>query len=107
MSEIGHIENIDALEVNKEEKLRKGEYKKRQREEHLQIEKIQDEIKNAELRARMDRVVQKVGKPTMPRSTKKRLTKEEVVVKVDMMKEIHTRYLGEDFAATVADQPTA
>jgi len=35
MSEIGHIENIDALEVNKEEKLRKGEYKKRQREEHL------------------------------------------------------------------------
>lgn len=103
---MGHIEVIDAVEVNKEEKLRKGEYKKRLREEVLQIGLVQDEIKNAELRARMDRVVQKVGKPMMARSTKKRLTKEEVVVKVDIMKEVHTRYLGEDYAATMADQPS-
>jgi hypothetical protein len=43
--------------VKDQEKLRKGEYKKRQREENLQAESMANMEKNAELKARMDRVV--------------------------------------------------
>ena len=52
--------------------------------------------KNAELKARMERVVQKVGKPTMQRSVKKRVTKEIKEVKVDEDRLDIIRYLGED-----------
>jgi uncharacterized protein (DUF4415 family) len=98
MREISHIEQLDPQEVSKEEKTCKADYKKRQREENLQIEREQNDKKNAELKARMDRVVSKVGKPTMPRSTKKRIKKELVEVKIDEDKLDYIRYLGEDFA---------
>ena len=57
LKEINHIDNLEPGEVIKEEKNRKGEYKKLQREEHIRIESEQNEKKNAELKARMDRVV--------------------------------------------------
>lgn len=98
MREIGHIENLDPLEVVREEKTCKAEYKKHQREDNLEIEREQNDRKNMELKARMDRVVSKVGKPTMPRSTKKRIKKEVVEVKIDEDKLDYIRYLGEDFA---------
>jgi uncharacterized protein (DUF4415 family) len=98
MREISHIEHLDAQEVSKEEKLAKAEYKKRQREENLQEEREANDRKNAELKARMDRVVSKVGKPMMPRSTKKRIKKEVVEIKIDEDKLDYIRYLGEDFA---------
>ena len=43
--------------VKDQEKLRKGEYKKRQREENLQAEMMANMQKNSELKERMDRVV--------------------------------------------------
>lgn len=98
MREINHIESLDPLEVVKEEKIAKAEYKKKQREENLQIEREQNDKKNAELKARMDRVVSKVGKPTMPRSTKVLIKKKVVEVKIDEDKLDYIRYLGEDFA---------
>jgi hypothetical protein len=48
------------------------------------------------MKARMDRVVQKVGKALMPRSTKKKIKKEVVVVKVDEDRLDFMRYLGDD-----------
>ena len=54
--------------------------------------------KNAELKARMDRVVQKVGKPLMARSTKKRIKKEVKEETVDEDRIDLIRYLGEDMA---------
>ena len=54
--------------------------------------------KNAELKARMDRVVQKVGKPLMPRSTKKRIKKEIKQEKIDEDRLDVIRYLGDDMA---------
>ena len=50
------------------------------------MQKLEEEesmAKNAEIKARMDRVAKKVGKAMMLRSTKKKLKKEVVVVKVD------------------------
>lgn len=46
----------------------------------------------------MDRVVEKVGKAMMPRSTKKKIKKEVVVVKIDEDRLDFMRYLGEDMA---------
>ncbi len=84
--------------MNKEEKHCKGEYKKKQREENIRIEQEQNEVQQANMKARMDRVVQKVGKALMPRSTKKKIKKEVVVVKVDEDRLDFMRYLGEDMA---------
>lgn len=98
MKEISHIELVDQGEVFKEEKARKAEYKTRQREEHVREEQKHNEMKNSELQARMARVVSKVGKPTMPRSVKKRITKEVVEVEIDEDKLDFMRYLGEDMA---------
>lgn len=98
LREIGHIENLDQAEVNREEKLRKAEFKKQQRDEMVRAEQEQNDRKNAELKARMDRVVSKIGKPTMPRSTKKRIKKEVVEVKIDEERLDQIRYLGEDFS---------
>jgi hypothetical protein len=83
LKEINHIDNLEPGEVIRGRENRKGEYKKLQREEHIRIESEQNEKKNAELKARMDRVVQKVGKPMMGRSVKKRIKKEVVEVKID------------------------
>lgn len=98
MQEISVIEGLDSAIVRDQEKQRKGEYKKRQREENLQAESIANMEKNAELKARMDRVVQKVGKPLMARSTKKRIKKEVKEEKVDEDRIDLIRYLGEDMA---------
>ena len=57
MLEIEHIEQIDAVEVQREEKIRKGEYKKKQLVERQVAELEQNDKKQAELKARMDRVV--------------------------------------------------
>jgi hypothetical protein len=57
MQELNVIEGLDQNIVKDQEKLRKGEYKKRQREENLQAEMMANMEKNAELKARMDRVV--------------------------------------------------
>ena len=96
MREIDHIESIDPAEVTKEEKAAKGRFKTNQREENNRIEKEQNERKNQEINARMDRVVQKSGKPTMPRSMKKKIKKEVVEVKIDDDRVDIVRYLGED-----------
>lgn len=55
--EIDHMESIDQAEVTKEEKFRKGEYKKKQREINFKEEEEANMKKNNELKARMDRVV--------------------------------------------------
>lgn len=68
------------------------------------MQKLEEEesmAKNAEIKARMDRVAKKVGKAMMPRSTKKKLKKEVVVVKVDEDRLDFQRYLGEDMAEMV------
>lgn len=64
----------------------------------MQAESQANMEKNAELKARMDRVVQKVGKPLMARSTKKRIKKEVKEEKVDEDRLDVIRYLGEDMA---------
>jgi len=96
MTEIGVIEDLDPVEVKDQEQKRKTEYKKRKREEYVKEEAAANMEKNAELKARMERVVQKVGKPTMQRSIKKRVTKEIKEVKVDEDRLDIIRYLGED-----------
>ncbi len=101
MLEIQHIEKEDLDVVNKEEKLCKGEYKKKQREDNVRIEQEQNDAKQADMKARMDRVVQKVGKAMMPRSTKKKIKKEVVVVKVDEDRLDFMRYLGDDMVELV------
>jgi hypothetical protein len=50
MKEISNIENLDENEVNKEEKNRKGIYKREQREKNQIREKEATDKKNAELR---------------------------------------------------------
>jgi len=98
MREISHIEQEDLDLVNKQEKERKGSYKKEQLKQKLIVEERDNMAKNLELKARMDRVVEKVGKAMMPRSTKKKIKKEVVVVKVDEDRLDFMRYLGEDMA---------
>lgn len=98
MREISHIEEEDLDVVNKQEKERKGVYKKLQLQQKQIVEERENMAKNAELKARMDRVVEKVGKAMMPRSTKKKIKKEVVVVKVDEDRLDFMRYLGEDMA---------
>lgn len=106
MVEIEQIENMDQAEVQREEKLCKGEYKKKQMAERLVAEREQNDRKNDELKARMERVVSKVGKPTMQRSTKKRVKKEVVEVKIDEDRLEYIRYLGEDFVQQLGDKAT-
>jgi hypothetical protein len=53
------MEHLDEAEVNKEEKTLKGDYKKKQRETTLKREKELNDKKNADLKARMDRVYEK------------------------------------------------
>jgi ATP-dependent Lon protease len=98
MREISHIEDQDLDVVNKQEKERKGVYKKVQLQQKQIVEERENMAKNAELKARMDRVVEKVGKAMMPRSTKKKIKKEVVVVKIDEDRLDFMRYLGEDMA---------
>lgn len=98
MREISHIEDEDLDVVNKQEKERKGVYKKVQLQQKQIVEERENMAKNAELKARMDRVVEKVGKAMMPRSTKKKIKKEVVVVKIDEDRLDFMRYLGEDMA---------
>lgn len=84
--------------VKTQEKERKGVYKKLQLQQKQIVEERENIAKNAELKARMDRVVEKVGKAMMPRSTKKKIKKEVVVVKIDEDRLDFMRYLGEDMA---------
>lgn len=51
--------------------------------------------KNDELRSRMDRVYEKVGRQIMPRSQKKSVKREVRVVQVDQDTLDRQRYLGE------------
>ena len=89
---------IDSKKVAYEEKERKDEYKKKVREENTKLAEEKAYAKNMELTKRMGRVVQKVGKPLMPRSMKKRIKKDVVEVKVDEDTIDYVRYLGEDMA---------
>ena len=98
MREISHIEDVDLEVVNKEERVRKGNYKKLQLQQKQIVEERENMAKNLELKARMDRVVEKVGKTMMPRSTKKKIKKEVVVVKIDEDRLDFMRYLGDDMA---------
>lgn len=51
--------------------------------------------KNKELKARMDRVYQKLGRTAMPRSMKKKVKREKTEVKVDDLTLEKLRYLGQ------------
>lgn len=95
MKEIKNIEDEDENEVNREEKALKGEYKRAQREKNALIKVEQTEKKNAELRLRMERVYQKVGRQSMPRSMKKKVKREKAVVKIDEHTLDRLRYLGQ------------
>lgn len=97
MVELAHIERLDQAEVLHEEKKCKADYKKKQMVDRLDAEREQNDRKKAELQARGKAVVSKVGKPTMPRSTKKGVKKEVVEFKIDEKRLEYIRYLGEDF----------
>lgn len=95
MEQIHFIERIDEAEVIREEKAAKQAYKREVRDQK-QIEK-QEQIdqKNAELKSRMKRVYEKVGRQAMPRSQKKSVKREVRVVKIDQETLDRQRYLGE------------
>ena len=95
MKEIHYIEELDESEVIREEKTLKGDYKKRQREENMNKEKEANEKKNKDLKERMKRVYEKLGRVAMPRSMKKKVKREKAEVKVDMDTLDQLRYLGE------------
>jgi hypothetical protein len=59
MKEIKHMEDIDEVEVNKEEKNLKTTWKNNQREANQMKEKAATLLKNEELRKRMERKYQK------------------------------------------------
>jgi hypothetical protein len=94
MKEIKHIEDIDEAEVNKQERELKGHWKKDQREKNQKKEKEMTDKKNAELRARMDRVYERVGRTAMPRSMKKKVKREKQEVVIDEHTLDKLRYLG-------------
>ncbi len=50
--------------------------------------------KNQELRLRMERVYEKVGRTAMPRSMKKRVKREKTEVKIDEHTQDRLKYLG-------------
>jgi hypothetical protein len=62
MREIDHIQQEDESEVNRQEKEIKSTWKKEQREKNQTREEEMTNKKNAELRARMDRVYEKFGR---------------------------------------------
>lgn len=62
MREIDHIQQEDEGEVNRQEKEIKSTWKKEQREKNQTREEEMTNKKNAELRARMDRVYEKFGR---------------------------------------------
>ena len=88
------MEKINEDEVNTEEKSRKAVYKKDQREKNQLREKEATDKKNAELRLRMERVYEKVGRTAMPRSQKKRVKREKTEVKIDEHTLDRIKYLG-------------
>ena len=94
---------MDSKEVYNEEKDCKAAFKTRQMKDKIKADQEQDDRRNGELRARMDRVVTKVGKTTMPRSIKKRIKKEVVEVKVDEGRVDYVRYLGADIAGSILE----
>lgn len=69
--------------MTKQEKDRKGVYKKEQREKNTQLEKEMADKKKEELGKRMDRVYQRQGRQAMPRSEKRAVKREVKVVKID------------------------
>ena len=96
MKDIGYLENAANMktDVERQEKELKGEYKKNQREINQKKEKDANDKKNAELQLRMERVYQKVGRVSMPRSMKKKVKREKAEVKVDEDTVDQHRYLG-------------
>ena len=95
MKLISYIEQIDKDGVSKEEKKRKQDYTKVQREQKSEEEHIQIKMKKKDLEERMDRVFQKVGRQTMPRSMKKSVKREVRVQKIEQETLDRQRYLGE------------
>ena len=95
MRDIKYLESKDEEVVNKEEKLLKGEWKKKQREENQKKEKELIKKKNEELNARRDRKFTKQGKTAMPRSIKKNVKREKLAVVVDEETQDRRLYLGE------------
>ena len=97
IKELKYIEKNEEweIEVNKEEKNLKAEYKKKQREINQNREKDANEKKNNDLKERMDRVYQKMGRVAMPRSMKKKVKREKAEIKVDQDTLDQNRYLGE------------
>lgn len=95
MRNIDYMEKEDSVEVNKIEKNLKGDYKREQREKNANKEKEMINKKNSELKARMDRVYEKVGRVAMPRSMKKKVKREKAEVKIDEHTLDRLRYLGQ------------
>ena len=94
MKEMKHMEDIDESEVNKQERELKSHWKKEQREKNQKREKEMTDKKNAELRARMDRKYERVGRVAMPRSMKKKVKREKQEVIIDEHTLDKMRYLG-------------
>lgn len=94
MREIDHIQQEDEGEVNRQEKEIKSTWKKEQREKNQTREEEMTNKKNAELRARMDRVYEKFGRQAMPRSMKKKVKREKQVEVIDEHTLDRMRYLG-------------
>lgn len=98
MKMIKYIEMINPASekvVDVEERARKREHKELTREVNKARELEIVETKNKELKARMGRVYQKVGRQTMPRSQKKQVKREVREVKIDEETLDRQRYLGE------------
>lgn len=81
--------------MTKQEKERKGVYKREQREINTVLEKEMADKKKEELGKRMDRVYQRQGRQAMPRSEKRQVKREVKVVKIDQETLDRQRYLGE------------
>jgi hypothetical protein len=83
IEQIHFIERIDEAEVIKEEKAAKQAYKREIRDQKQKEEQEQIDSKKEELKSRMKRVYEKVGRQAMPRSQKKQIKREKRVVKID------------------------
>ena len=82
-------------QIQEQEKNCKEIYKSKLREQNAEKDKIADESKKAELRARMERQYKKVGKTSMPRSNKIKVKKEKQKVVVDQATLDQKTYLGD------------
>jgi len=95
MREIKDHEKEREKQVIDAEKQMKGEFTKKKREAQMEQERRNNEMKNKQLKDRMERVHKKVGKPAMPRSQKKVVKKKEEKKVYDQNVEDRKKYVGE------------